>query len=116
MDSAVRPNSTAVMQTMAGKGRAVVEKSSETTERYLYGIGEWYGFSFVNLTGEKRREFAKIHTSRGKKREMPCIPQGGVVPCNKASGICSIRAYQHVGDKVTVAPGDMGRPVTVCWL
>lgn len=115
VDSVVRPNSTAAILTIAGKGRAVDTKGSGTTERYRYGIGEWYGLSFVNLTGEKRRGLARIHTSPGKKRDMPCIPQGRVVPCNKPSGICSIRVYQHNGNEVTVALGEMRHRVTVHW-
>lgn len=53
----------------------MAKKDIVFTERSRYGIGEWYGRSFVRLTGEERREFARLQDpSESGRTVMPCLP------------------------------------------
>lgn len=86
-------------------------------ERYRYGIGEWYGYSFAVMSGEKRRTLASRQLTPKKNRPpMPCLPRGGNIACSKDSGVCSIRVYQQTqsSGSVVVASGERGRLVTTC--
>lgn len=67
-----------------------------------YGIGEWYGKSFVKMTVAERREYAQAALSHKKKEgPLPCPFQGeaGNHPnCTKKGGVCSLRIYEGTGD------------------
>ena len=54
-----------------------------------FGIGEWYGKSFVGLTREQRREYA-AETGTHK-----CPFRMGGGPCTKKGGVCSFRQYEN---------------------
>ena len=65
-----------------------------------FGIGEWYGRSFVRMTAAERREIAQVALAH-KKHQPPCPFKGG--SCVKNGGVCSIRLYDHLG-------GGLGAP------
>ncbi|MBL8232666.1 MAG: hypothetical protein JNL98_29475 [Bryobacterales bacterium] len=81
------------------------------------GIGEWFGELFTEMPQE-RRAFLASQPFRGSDR--PACPfqskDGNRTPCNKESGVCSIREYQRVRGStiVEVAPGSAGSLRAVC--
>lgn len=82
-----------------------------------YGIGEWFGRSFVRLTPSERATLAEEALKR--KTDLSCPWRSGAektVPCNKKGGVCTIRLYQreeHTDAASTVA-GALGGLCTVC--
>ncbi|MFQ5810400.1 MAG: NotI family restriction endonuclease [Armatimonadota bacterium] len=87
--------------------------------RERFGIGEWYGKSFVALSQAQRRRLAVLQLARGKRKPIPCPFQSiaeAEVPCGKAGGVCSLRLYEeHAGTgEVRAASGDSGRLRTTC--
>ena len=88
-------------------------------EQSRFGIGEWYGKSFVELTPAERKAFAELQ--RRPKREQAQQPRpfrstsGLMVPCTKPGGVCSLRLYSRSAEGV-VAPkqGPHGRLCTTC--
>ena len=64
-----------------------------------FGIGEWYGQSFVELTREERRAYAAGNGSH------PCPFRMGGGPCTKRGGVCSFRAYEDAGDAAIPVSG-----------
>ena len=96
-------------------------KRSRTTERVLYGIGEWYGKSFVNLSAEERRFYAQLQQIQPKRLRpvQACIPRSDdevTMPCTKEGGVCSLRLYRREGENGSVSPaaGLAGDPCTTC--
>jgi len=95
-------------------------KEHKPRARSRYGIGEWYGKSFVGLSSAERRHFAKIQRIKGSKHaNIPCPFKS--LPthkpwCTKEGGVCSIRLYEHHSDRnlVSVAAGQAGNLVTIC--
>ncbi len=76
-----------------------------------YGIGEWYGQPFLNLSPSQRRQLALVASGEGN--EIPQCPfQQNQPICNKRGGVCSIHRYKQSDD------GRLGEPVgghvTVC--
>ncbi len=69
-----------------------------------FGIGEWYGKSFVTLTPEERRHFAEIQQS--EEVEIPSCPflstEEQRRPCWKTGGVCSLRSYEQTGNVVQI--------------
>lgn len=62
-----------------------------------FGIGEWYGRLFTDLTPEQRLQYATIQETLPDDREsMPCPFKGGT--CSKEGGVCSLRLYQEGED------------------
>lgn len=60
---------------------------------------------------------AETHMLPAKERpDLPCLPRGGSVPCNKEGGVCSLRLYRESSDsgEVSVSPGVQGRLVVTC--
>ena len=53
-----------------------------------FGIGEWYGHSFADLTREDRQAYAAGTGSQ------PCPFRMGGGPCTKTGGVCSFRLYE----------------------
>lgn len=88
--------------------------------RMSFGIGEWYGESFICLSAEERRNNAAIQFLPAKQRPtMPCLPrsyQGFTPDCSKEGGVCSIRSYQldTVSGEADVLPGEDGLLCTTC--
>lgn len=68
-----------------------------------YGIGEWYGKSFVKLTLAERKSLAQralSHVVKNKETCPPCpfqqLPDGTFKSCSKKGGVCSLRLYDSL--------------------
>ena len=81
-----------------------------------FGIGEWYGHSFVHIAPEDRVRVAKSLLL--PKRDQPGRPCPFLVgtKCNKAGGVCTIRLYDQVTSdgSAVVHEGEGGELRTVC--
>ncbi len=76
-----------------------------------YGIGEWYGQPFLDLSSAARRQFAA--TATGQDREVPPCPfQKDLPPCRKRGGVCSLHRYEKSQDGRLGSP--LGGPAIVC--
>ena len=59
-----------------------------------FGIGEWYGHSYLNLPQKQRQQFA-----RGDSNHLcPFRIAGG--PCIKRGGVCSFRLYEDIDGEI----------------
>lgn len=62
-----------------------------------FGIGEWFGHSFVLLSEQERKSFADIALNHTKESIPVCpfqsVPSGSV-RCTKKGGVCSLRLYE----------------------
>ena len=68
-----------------------------------FGIGEWYGRSFVGLTRDERRAYAAGTGSQ------PCPFRMSGGPCTKKGGVCSFRSYEDAnGVAVPVSGAEAG--------
>jgi len=85
-----------------------------------YGIGEWYGRSYTEMSSADRVALAHHQARpRSDRQQIMCEPRsiGGVgPPCNKEGGTCSIRKYVRVADsdgsaRISTIPNGL---VTVC--
>lgn len=89
-------------------------------DAYRYGIGEWYGKSFLGLTPEERKSSAELQTiERDHRPAQVCVPRGtpgNVVRRTKEGGVCSIRLYRKLGvtNETSIAPGQLGALRTTC--
>src|SRR4051812_1670330 len=64
--------------------------------QYRFGIGEWYGRSFVTLSSEERAELAAIPDDAAQKPPCPFLSrEGATESCWKKGGVCSLRSYQR---------------------
>ena len=83
-----------------------------------FGIGEWFGHSFANLTQQERIELAREQLLvRGDRPVRNCIPRSTSetsVPCSKVGGVCSLRQYIKDGSGVHAVPGNAGSIRTTC--
>ena len=109
-----------LVSSAARNGTGMAPPKKTPPDRYLYGIGEWYGRSFVRLSGEQRQDFARLELRPKKDRPVqPCPPRSTdtrTEKFTKAGGVCSLRLYRldSTTGKVTVAPADDGALRTVC--
>ena len=66
--------------------------------QYRFGIGEWYGKSFVNLSADERKFYAGIQELPEAERPPQLCPflsrLDRPVNCSKPGGICSLRSYE----------------------
>ncbi len=69
------------------------------TQPRRFGIGEWYGHSFVGLTRNERRAYA---TGTGSQ---PCPFRMGGGLCTKTGGVCSFRLYEDDEGAATPVSG-----------
>jgi Restriction endonuclease NotI len=89
-------------------------------DSFRYGIGEWYGRSFVRLTPEDRKAFAELQAvERTQRPHQLCIPRttpGNPVRCTKEGGVCSIRLFRKRAgtNQVSMVPGQLGTLRTTC--
>lgn len=69
-----------------------------------FGIGEWFGRSFVNLTKDQRVAFARTaQTNPSNNPRCPFLSrEGKPVRCWKKGGICSLRLYEELPDQSCV--------------
>lgn len=82
-----------------------------------FGIGEWYGHSFVRLTPEQRVEYAKKAREQTIEFAPPCpfVSETVIRPCNKKGGICSLRLYERLEDgSAQPLSGDAGKLRITC--
>ncbi len=89
----------------------MARSKSAPKDKQLYGIAEWYGFRYANLSDDERKNFSRL-----KNTEIQCPyfaqipslgPQSGRVNCNKKGGVCSIRNFveaDKVGDRNRFGP------------
>lgn len=65
-----------------------------------FGIGEWYGYSFISLKEQKRQDLAEIALGHGSKTKLTCPFKNldGSEKCTKKGGVCSLRLYEPIGD------------------
>lgn len=98
----------------------MASRKKACADSYSYGIGEWYGRSFVHLSPEERRDYAVAQSLPKRERPaQPCIPRstpGRVVECTKDGGICSLHRYKRDGctGEVSVVPSDVDVLCTTC--
>lgn len=86
--------------------------------RPTFGINEWFGRTFADLSPVERLEL-ETYSHRSVKSNIwltqpswpKCLPRGGVTPCTKLGGVCSMIRHLESpsGAYVTQPP-----PVTVC--
>jgi len=90
-------------------------KRKSKTPPPRFGIGEWYGRSFVNLTKSERKHFAAQAQNKSTAGAPHCPFLGQ--SCIKRGGVCSLRLYQLVnpgtGEGKAVA-GDEGDLRVTC--
>jgi hypothetical protein len=85
------------------------------TQAARFGIGEWYGRSFVRLTREERLELSQ--KALGPARDNPDCPflGDGTRRCWKKGGICSLKLYKDDGNgNATAAEGADGSLRVMC--
>lgn len=79
-----------------------------------YGIAEWYGEPFMDLTPARRSWLAGVALDLGATRPCPFR----AMDCNKAHGVCSIDRYEEEVGADGEGTGRIGRaygaPVIVC--
>lgn len=89
----------------AQQGAKKAKKTKEPKPQIRFGIAEWYGKSFVQLTADERRYYSEIQSIPKEERPpQPCPFKGKVSAtenCSKGGGICSLRSYRK--DPVTGA-------------
>ncbi|HOG47107.1 MAG TPA: NotI family restriction endonuclease [Anaerolineae bacterium] len=92
----------------------------EQRDQRRFGIGEWYGKLFTELTGDERKSYADLQQLPKKVRpDQPCPFQSAatnVVPRNKEGGVCTLRLYtrSRAGGEAGIVEGDDGDLRTVC--
>lgn len=83
-----------------------------------FGIGEWYGHSFVRLTSEQRKAYAGIALVQKPENTPPCpflSTQTTTVLCTKKGGVCSLRLYNaKENGEAEPATGNEGKLRVVC--
>ena len=80
-----------------------------------FGIGEWYGRSFANLTVNERGRLAVVAQAEPNDGSPECPFIGS--PCPKRGGICSLRLYQlddPATGAATVVEGEEGDLRVIC--
>jgi hypothetical protein len=94
------------------------QKRTPITRR-RFGIGEWYGKSFAQLTNEERHRYASIQLLPKAEKPPQLCPflsrSGKDVPCWKPGGICSLRSYEQSVETNAVAVDSIGSTIrTTC--
>lgn len=93
---------------------------SPQRDAFRYGIGEWFGESFVSMPTARKRELAIRQALPKRQRPAILCPfqsyDGRLVNCGKESGVCSIREYRKDGANgiVEVSAGPSGALRAVC--
>jgi Restriction endonuclease NotI len=73
------------------------KERKEPLPQFRFGIGEWYGKSFVHLSPAERKFYASLQFERPNEAQ-PCpflSRPGASVKCWKTGGICSLRSYER---------------------
>ena len=73
--------------------------NADRKPQFRFGIGEWYGKSFAEMTGDERREYAAIQLIPKERRPTQLCPflsrPGSPMNCHKEGGVCSLRSYER---------------------
>ncbi len=75
-----------------------------------YGIGEWYGHSFVRLSVLERRQLAGVALGSGFAPSCPF--RDGGPPCRKRGGVCAFQRYEE-GQEGRLGEAQ-GEPAILC--
>ena len=73
-----------------------------------FGIGEWYGHSYLGLTSDERHAYSET----AGPQPCPFRMNGG--PCTKKGGVCSFRLYEDNGGVAVPASGGDDGLRTLC--
>lgn len=86
-----------------------------------FGIGEWYGKLYTDLTPEERRTYATemVTMTRRQRPPHPCPfkPRSSpdvLPPCTKEGGVCSIRRYESLDGGAVPTQGHGGSLRATC--
>ncbi|MEW6050215.1 MAG: NotI family restriction endonuclease [Candidatus Zixiibacteriota bacterium] len=81
-----------------------------------FGIGEWYGRSYVELSEAERKKLAQLQLKVKSQRALQSCPPRGGASCTKDGGVCSIRLYEldSTSGVVHVPTGSDGELRTTC--
>ena len=79
-----------------------------------FGIGEWFGKSFIAMSAEERASAALDAMGNAQPLCPPRCYGGNVVPCTKKGGVCSLRMYVNDKGAVSPAQGARGALRTTC--
>jgi hypothetical protein len=82
----------------------------EKKELVRYGIGEWYGNLFKQISSAERVRLSEI---RNLKSE-PCPHRKDIELCNKNGGVCTLAAYKLADDKTGIMDIQNSGLVTLC--
>ena len=87
--------------------------------RRRFGIGEWYGRSFVELSPGERRFYSGIQLQPKSERPPQRCPflsrPGKEIQCWKPGGICSLRSYEQSVETSVVSIDSKGSTIrTTC--
>jgi hypothetical protein len=95
----------------------MAKKQKSLKPQRRFGIGEWYGKSFVNLQPEERRHYAEVQTLEDPPAQRcPFLSKGGKEQmCTKIGGVCSLRLYRKTPEplEITIDP-DAGTLRATC--
>ncbi len=95
-------------------------KQQPAKAQFRYGIGEWYGHSYITLTPDQRRTYAELQNLEVKQRPAQSCPfraePVGAGVCTKIGGVCSLRLYHREAatGEVVVASGERGMLRATC--
>ncbi|MHB9144317.1 MAG: NotI family restriction endonuclease [Symbiobacteriia bacterium] len=101
----------------------MAKKSAKKDNQFRYGIGEWFGTPFTNLTDADRKKLNQLRKVTGKKKrttpEFECpfkTREDKKEYCNKSSAICTLRLYKKDDDtgKTVVAAHPHGMLRATC--
>lgn len=88
---------------MPSKPNSKREKSSSS-----YGIGEWYGKLFTEITNPKLKEYAGLSSPKLMecrfRQALPELAPKGKTVCTKKGGVCSIRKFSWGDENVSFGP------------
>lgn len=79
----------------------MARQEAQTQRRF--GIGEWYGRSFIALSPQERKRFAEVQSCRSQVCPFQSRPDHQE-PCTKKGGVCSLRCYEKAHDKSVSVP------------
>lgn len=95
----------------------VMPTRSSATSAPRFGIGEWYGKSFVRLPRAEQQRIARVSLNHTRQTALPCPfknPDGSEA-CTKKGGVCSLRLYERSqGGSVSAVQGEIGDLRTLC--
>ena len=75
-----------------------------------YGIAEWYGEPFVEMSSKRRQELASV--ALGSVKPPLCPFQRGRITCGKRGGVCSFQRYEFgENDRLKLIKSN---PVIIC--